>query len=126
MTTSWDKHTGKLSMRKKCARTAYWLHLSPLPSIAKEIKFLTSEKITHLERFEKITVHSRKKIPMSPSSTLTTSRCLVAIVKTKMKTNALWKTDSFAILQKHQVDMHVLQSIQTVDCAFVGRVALEG
>ena len=53
---------------------------------------------------------------MSQSSTFTTSRCLVAIVMTKMKTNALWKKDSIAILQKHQVDMRVLQGIQIVHC----------
>ena len=66
------------------------------------------------------------KIPMSHISMLTTSRCLVAIVMTKMKTNALWKKDSIAILQKHQVDMHVVQGLPIVDCAFVGLFALEG
>ena len=62
------------------------------------------------------------KISTNPSSTLTTSPCLVATVMTKMKTNALCKKDDIAVLQKHQVDM---QGLQTVDRAFVGRVALE-
>ena len=66
------------------------------------------------------------KISTSPSSTLTTSRCLVATVMTKMKTNALWKRDSIAILQKLQVDNRIHQGLQTVDRAFVGLVALEG
>ena len=64
-----------------------------------EIKFPASEKSLILELLKnKFTVHTRMKIPMSPSSTLTSSRCLVAIVMTKMKTNALWKKDSVAIL----------------------------
>ena len=75
---------------------------------------------------KEITVRSRVNISTNPSSTFTTRRCLVAIVMKKMKTNVLWKKDSIAILQKHQVDMHVLQGLQTVDRAFVGLVALEG
>ena len=91
-------------------------------------KFPASEiQITHLEQSkkEKFTVHSRMKISANPSSTLITSRCLVAIVITKMKTNSLWTKESIAILYKLQVDNRIHQSLQTVDRVFVGLVALE-
>ena len=72
--------------------------------------------------FRKITVQSRMMISTNPSSKLTTSRCLVAIVMTKM--NASWKKDSIAILCKLQVDNRILQRIQIVDQAVVRLVAL--
>ena len=54
---------------------------------------------------------------MNPSSKLTTSRCLVAIVMTKMI--ALWKKDSIAILWKLQFDTRIPQSLPIVGQAFV-------
>ena len=63
------------------------------------------------------------KIPTSPSSTLTTS-CSVAIVMTKMKTNALWWEHNISI-QMNQVYTNVLRRLRTAGWAFVGVVAVE-
>ena len=52
--------------------------------------------MTSLNKEEEITGQSRMMFAMNPSFDLTSSRCLVAIVMTKM--NALWKKDSIAIL----------------------------
>ena len=112
-------------MRGKC--TVYILPL--LPSIARRLNFRQAKRKSLIwddSRRKKFTVHSRMKISTNPSSTLTTSRCLVAIVMTKMKTNALWKKGSIAILQKLEVDNRILQGLPTVDQAFVGLVIQEG
>ena len=99
MTKSWDKHAAKMRMRKTCERLVF---LSHTLVDCQEIKFPASENHSS-GTITKITVHQMKN-PTTPSSTLTTSRCLVAIVMTKMKAKALWNKDSIAILWKHQVD----------------------
>ena len=54
-------------------------------------------------------------ISTNPSSKLTTSRCWVAIVMTKM--NALCKKDSIAIMCELQVGNRILRGLQIVDQA---------
>ena len=96
VTTGWDKHADKMNMRKTYVWWVYCLHP---PSIARRLNFRPTNGHHSSGTIIKKTVHSRVKISTSPSSTLTTSRCLVAIVMTKMKTYALWKKDSIVILK---------------------------
>ena len=93
-----------------CADGVLFTHSRRLPR--GQISGKRNKNHSFRDELEKITVESRMMISTNPSSKLTTSPCLVAIVMTKMKTNALWKKDSIAILWKRQVDVHVLQAFK--------------
>ena len=83
--------------------------LSTHPVDCQEIKFPASENdISEQSKKKKNTVQSRMMFATKPSTKLTSIRCLVASVMSKMNASS-WRNDRIAILYEVQVGNRGLQ-----------------